>query len=64
MCKVKIFWDKPRLPYTQPPPFTMLFSFLFSAALAAAATASNVVELNPKNFDEVIGQGKPALVEL
>ena len=42
----------------------MLFSFLFSAALAAAATASNVVELNPKNFDEVIGQGKPALVEL
>jgi protein disulfide-isomerase A6 len=44
----------------------MFFLSLFSAALVATATAtaSNVVELTPSNFDEVVGKGKPALVEL
>ncbi|EMD32246.1 hypothetical protein CERSUDRAFT_88243 [Gelatoporia subvermispora B] len=37
---------------------------LFVAALSlGSAWASNVLELTPDNFDEVIGQGKPALVE-
>lgn len=44
----------------------MKFTFsLFAAALAlGGAWASNVVELDPDNFDNVVGQGKPALVEL
>lgn len=33
------------------------------ASLAALVAASNVVELNSKNFNDVIGKGKPALVE-
>ena len=37
---------------------------LFSVALFAGAFASNVLELDPDNFDSVIGQGKPGLVEL
>ncbi|KAI0947637.1 hypothetical protein AcW1_009346 [Taiwanofungus camphoratus] len=43
----------------------MKFTFsLFAAALAlGGAWASNVVELDPDNFDNVVGQGKPALVE-
>ncbi|OBZ67643.1 Protein disulfide-isomerase tigA [Grifola frondosa] len=43
----------------------MRFSFsLFAAALSlSGAWASNVLELNPDNFDEIVGQGKPALVE-
>jgi protein disulfide-isomerase A6 len=32
--------------------------------LIAGAYASNVLELNPSNFDSVIGQGKAGLVEL
>jgi len=41
------------------------FSSLFSyACLAVAAVASNVVELTPKNFDDVVlKSGKPALVK-
>ncbi|KAJ7170695.1 protein disulfide isomerase [Mycena crocata] len=35
---------------------------LFAAAIAAVS-ASNVLELTPANFDSVIGQGKPGLVE-
>jgi len=43
----------------------MRFSFtLFLSALAAGASASNVLDLGPDNFDTVIGKGKPALVEL
>jgi protein disulfide-isomerase A6 len=43
----------------------MKFSFsIFSLSLLAGALASNVVDLDPSNFDIVIGQGKPALVEL
>ena len=43
----------------------MRFTTLFAAALSVGvAFASNVIELNPDNFDEVIGKGKPALVEL
>lgn len=34
---------------------------LFTAALVSA---SNVLELTPDNFDDVVGKGKPALVEL
>lgn len=40
------------------------FSLFAVAASLATALASNVVELNPDNFDSIIGQGKPALVEL
>jgi hypothetical protein len=46
-------------------PATMLFSFsVFVSALIAGASASNVLELTPDNFDSIVGQGKPALVEL
>ena len=33
-----------------------LFSFL------NGVTASNVIDLTPSNFDEIVGSGKPALV--
>jgi len=42
----------------------MLFSLPFLAALFAGASASNVLDLTPDNFDSVIGKGKPGLVEL
>jgi len=43
----------------------MRLSFVVvSSFLIAIASASNVVELTPDNFDNIIGQGKPALVEL
>ena len=43
----------------------MKLSFsLFVAALLAGVKASNVIDLVPDNFDKVIGQGKPGLVEL
>jgi len=43
----------------------MLFSFSFVlSALIAGASASNVLDLDPSNFDSVVGKGKPALVEL
>jgi hypothetical protein len=32
--------------------------------LITGAYASNVLELNPSNFDTVVGQGVPGLVEL
>ncbi|KAG5642585.1 hypothetical protein DXG03_002536 [Asterophora parasitica] len=35
----------------------------FLAALVAAVGASNVADLDSKNFDSVIGKGKPGLVE-
>ncbi|KAF8968140.1 protein disulfide isomerase [Flammula alnicola] len=42
----------------------MLFSFsVLLSALVAGASASNVLDLGPDNFDSVIGKGKPALVE-
>lgn len=34
------------------------------AALFTAVSASNVIDLTPENFDSVVGQGKPGLVEL
>lgn len=38
---------------------------LFAAVVSlTGALASNVIDLTPENFDSVIGQGKPALVEL
>lgn len=37
---------------------------LFAAALLSGVSASNVIDLVPTNFDEVIGKGKPGLVEL
>jgi len=40
-----------------------LFRSLFVALVALGASASNVLELTPENFDEHVGQGKPALVE-
>lgn len=43
----------------------MRFSLsLLFAGLLAGVSASNVIELVPDNFDTVIGQGKPGLVEL
>lgn len=42
----------------------MLLRFSLFATLVAAVAASNVIELNPDNFDEFVGKGKPALVEL
>ncbi|KAA8914824.1 putative disulfide isomerase [Sphaerosporella brunnea] len=40
------------------------FGTFFSFAFAAVAAASNVVDLTPKNFDEIVlKSGKPALVE-
>ncbi|KAG6877802.1 hypothetical protein C0993_003776 [Termitomyces sp. T159_Od127] len=41
----------------------MLFSIPFLAVLVAGASASNVIELTSADFDTVIGQGKPGLVE-
>ncbi|KAF8596810.1 protein disulfide isomerase [Ceratobasidium sp. AG-I] len=38
-------------------------SWILAAVLAAPALASNVLEVNSKNFESLIGQGKPALVE-
>jgi protein disulfide-isomerase A6 len=42
----------------------MRFTISFVAALVAAVSASNVVDLVPENFDEFVGKGKPGLVEL
>lgn len=44
----------------------MKFSFSVFAAVVSlgGALASNVLELTPDNFHDVIGKGKPALVEL
>lgn len=39
--------------------FTIISSFFI-----AIVSASNVLDLTPENFDKVVGQGKPALVEL
>ncbi|KAJ3474292.1 hypothetical protein NLI96_g12540 [Meripilus lineatus] len=43
----------------------MKYSFALFAAIVSlgSALASNVIDLTPDNFDEVIGKGKPALVE-
>ena len=47
------------------PRTTMRFSIsLLFAGLLAGVSASNVLELDSNNFDSVIGQGKPGLVEL
>lgn len=37
---------------------------LFSLAFLSGALASNVLELDPSNFDSAIGNGKAGLVEL
>jgi len=42
----------------------MRFSFaVISTCFIAVVSASNVLDLTPDNFDQVVGQGKPALVE-
>ena len=44
---------------------TMFVRFsVLTTLFAAVVSASNVLELTPDNFDEVVGKGKPALVEL
>ena len=45
---------------------TTMYLSITSAVLSLSllVRASNVVELNPANFDSVVGRGKPALVEL
>lgn len=40
-----------------------LFPLVAVAFLASYVRASNVVTLTTENFDSIIGQGKPALVE-
>lgn len=46
-------------------PLTMKFSLsLFASALLTAASASNVIDLEPGNWDSVVGKGKAGLVEL
>lgn len=40
------------------------FSLFVAVVSLGRAIASNVIELDADNFDSVIGQGKPALVEL
>jgi protein disulfide-isomerase A6 len=43
----------------------MRLSFaVVSSFFIAVVSASNVLELTPDNFDQIVGQGKPALVEL
>ena len=49
--------------YATPPSMKFSLSIL-SLSLLAGAYASNVLDLDPSNFDSVIGQGKPGLVEL
>jgi protein disulfide-isomerase A6 len=39
-----------------------LKAFSLLAVFASSVIASNVIELTPKNFDEIINSGKPALV--
>ncbi|EEB89006.1 hypothetical protein MPER_12953, partial [Moniliophthora perniciosa FA553] len=42
----------------------MRLSFcLFAAAIIAGVSASNVIDLSPDNWDDVVGKGKPGLVE-
>ncbi|TFK85989.1 protein disulfide isomerase [Polyporus arcularius HHB13444] len=42
----------------------MKFGTFFAAVLSVSgALASNVIDLTPDNFDEIVGKGKPALVE-
>lgn len=42
----------------------MRLAFLFVSSFIAVVSASNVLDLTPDNFDEIVGHGKPALVEL
>jgi hypothetical protein len=43
----------------------MRFSlFAVASVLFGGVLASNVIDLDPDNFDTIIGKGKPALVEL
>lgn len=37
---------------------------LIVAAIAASVSASNVIELEPSNWDSIVGKGRPGLVEL
>ena len=40
-----------------------IFSFVASLlVLLNGVTASNVIDLTPSNFDDIVGSGKPALV--
>ncbi len=58
--------NKLEIPQRQTLPVTtMRLSFtVISTFFIAVVSASNVLELTPDNFDKVVGQGKPALVEL
>lgn len=40
------------------------FTFFTAVVALGGAWASNVLDLTPDNFDDVVGKGKPALVEL
>ncbi|KAH7325400.1 protein disulfide isomerase [Rhizoctonia solani] len=40
-----------------------VLTFIFTSTWVAGVFASNVVEVTSKNFNSIIGQGKPALVE-
>jgi hypothetical protein len=42
--------------------FTISYVACFLSVLKGVA-ASNVIELTPANFDDIVGSGKPALVQ-
>jgi hypothetical protein len=66
MTKHSSFNIKTKIPPRQTlPATTMRLSFtITSSFFIAVVSASNVLDLTPENFDKVVGQGKPALVEL
>ena len=37
---------------------------LLVASVIAGVSASNVIDLSPDNWDQIVGKGKPGLVEL
>jgi hypothetical protein len=52
------------LVYTDTYTFKMFSLSILLLPLLTGAYASNVLDLDPSNFDSIIGQGKPGLVEL
>jgi hypothetical protein len=41
---------------------SLMYTISFIACILSVVTASNVIDLTPANFDDIIGSGKPALV--
>lgn len=64
MTLTKLYKLHVRHVHALPHPIMRLSLSLLFAGLLAGASASNVLDLVPDNFDSVIGNGKPGLVEL